>query len=133
MISQSIEKATIPNDYEAEQAVLGSIIYDNETINDVIGIILPASFYTPAHQHIFRAMLELIDLKKPFDEVLLGDQLKSLNQLDEVGGYAYLATLQDCVPSSLNTIHYAEIVQEHALLRQLISTTSDIARKARAV
>ena len=131
MISQSIEKTTIPNDYEAEQAVLGSIIYDNETINDVISILTPTSFYTPSHQHIYRAMMELVDLKQPIDELLLGDQLKSLNQLEEVGGYAYLATLQDSVPGSGNTGYYAKIIQEHALLRQLISTTSDIARKSR--
>ena len=73
MISQSIEKATIPNDYEAEQAVLGSIIYDNETMNDVISILRPTSFYTPSHQHIYRAMLELTDLKQPIDELILGD------------------------------------------------------------
>lgn len=130
MISQSIEKSTIPNDYEAEQAVLGTIIYDNETINDVISIITPTSFYTPSHQHIYRAMLELVDLKKPIDEHLLGDQLKSLNQLEEVGGYGYLATLQDCIGGG-NISDYADIIQEHALLRGLITVTSDIARKSR--
>jgi replicative DNA helicase len=131
MLNQTIEKATIPQDYEAEQAVLGSIIYDNDNINDVISILTPTSFYSPAHQHIYRAMMELNDLKQPIDELLLGDQLKSLNQLEETGGYSYLATLQDCVPGSGNHAYYADIVQEHALLRQLISTTSDIARKSR--
>jgi len=131
MIFSSIEHKTIPNDHEAEQAVLGSIIYNNELINDVMGILVPNYFYTPAHQHIFRAMLELIDLKQPIDEVLLGGQLKSVNELDEVGGYSYLATLQDCVPSSGNTVYYAKIVEEHALLRQLITITTDISRKSR--
>ena len=131
MISQSIEKSTIPNDYEAEQAVLGSIIYDNDTIIDILSILNPTSFYTPAHQHIFRAMMELVELKQPIDELLLGDQLKSVNELDDVGGYAYLSTLQDCVPSSGNIVYYANIIQEHSLLRQLITTTSDISRKAR--
>jgi replicative DNA helicase len=121
----------IPNDYEAEQAVLGSIIYDNSTLTDVLDIIMPISFYTPAHQHIYRAVLELDSIKQPVDELTLGDQLKSLNQLDEVGGYAYLATLQDCFPSSGNIAYYAKIIQEHALKRQLISFGSDVSKKAR--
>lgn len=131
MINQNFETVTIPNDYEAEQAVLGSIIYNNETINNIINILTPVSFYTPAHQHIYRAMIELVNLEQPIDELLLGDQLKSLNQLEEVGGYAYLATLQDCIPSSSNIKQYAEIIQKHALLRQLITITSDISAKSR--
>jgi replicative DNA helicase len=76
-------------------------------------------------------MLELADLNQPIDEVLLGDQLKSIHQLEGVGGYAYLAELIDCVPSSGNVIYYAKIIQEHALLRDLIETTTDIGRKSR--
>ena len=64
MIS-SIEHQTIPHDHESEQAVLGAIIYNNEKINDVIGILKPAYFYSPAHQYIFRSMLELINLNQP--------------------------------------------------------------------
>ena len=121
----------IPNDFEAEQAVLGSIIYDNDTINQIASLLTPTSFYTPAHQYIYRAMLELIDSHQPIDELLLGDQLKTLNQLEEVGGYTYLTSLLDCVPSSGNIVYYAKIIQEHALLRQLITTTTDIAKKSR--
>lgn len=127
----NIVESAIPNDFEAEQAVLGSIIFDNETMNEVSSILIPSSFYAPAHQYIFRAMLELSDLKQPIDEVLLGDQLKSLNQLEEVGSYSYLAALQNCVPSSGNIVYYAKIIREHAQLRNLISVASDIARKSR--
>ena len=121
----------IPQDFEAEQAVLGAIIYDNDTINQVAALLTPASFYAPAHQYIYRAMLELLDSQHPIDELLLGDQLKTLNQLEEIGGYTYLASLVDCVPSSGNIVYYAKIIQEYALLRQLISTTTDIAKKSR--
>lgn len=121
----------IPYDVEAEQALLGAIIEDNESISDVAGILSPTSFYKPSHQHIFRAMLELVDLQQPIDEVILGDQLRSLNQLEEAGGYAYLAELVECVPSSGNIVYYAKIIQEHALLRDLISTTTEIGRKSR--
>ena len=126
----NIDKLTIPNDYEAEQAVLGGIIFKNETINEVLSILIPTSFYSPAHQYIYRAMLELVDLKQPIDEHLIADQLKSLNQLEEVGGYSYLATLQDCI-GGMNISNYAEIIKRHAQLRQLITITSDISRKSR--
>ena len=122
----------IPNDFEAEQAVLGSIIYDNEMIYRALDAVKkPTSFYTPAHQYIFRAMLELHDKKLPIDEISLGDQLKSLSQLEEIGGYSYLASLQDCVPSSMNVFHYGKIVARHSQLRQLITLTTDTARKSR--
>jgi len=122
---------SIPYDIEAEQALLGAVIEDNEALSNIGSILSPTSFYKPSHQHIFRAMLELIDLQQPIDEVILGDQLRSLNQLDEAGGYAYLAELVDCVPSSGNIVYYAKIIQEHALLRELISTTTEIGRKSR--
>lgn len=122
---------SIPYDIEAEQALLGAVIEDNETLAEIASVLSPTSFYKPSHQHIFRAMLELMDLQQPIDEVILGDQLRSLNQLDESGGYAYLAELVDCVPSSGNVVYYAKIIQEHALLRELISTTTEIGRKSR--
>ena len=122
---------SIPHDIEGEQAILGAIFENNELIQEVDDILSPTSFYKPSHQHIFRAMVELLDSDKPIDEVIIGDHLKSLNQLDEAGGYSYLAELVECVPSSGNIVFYAKIIQEHAVLRDLISTTSDIGRKSR--
>lgn len=130
-MSNNAVTAAIPHDYEAEQAVLGSILYNNDSFNEVASLLTPASFYAPAHQHVFRAMMELDDQGMPIDEILIGDQLKSLSQLEESGGYSYLAELVDCAPSSGNIQYYAKIVQEHALLRELISTTTDIAKKSR--
>ena len=132
MIPQSVEKATIPHDYEAEQAVLGAIMLDNTIINVVMSIIKSISFfYTPAHQHILRSMIELLDKNDPIGSISLGDELKSLNQLDEVGGYAYLSSLEDCGVDYHHVSKWCKIVAEHAFLRQLISITSDTARKAR--
>ncbi len=122
---------TIPNDIEAEQALLGSILENNNLISKISGIIKPNSFYNQSHQHIFGAMLELTDAKQPIDSIILGDQLRSVKQLEEAGGYTYLENLIDCAPSSGNIVYYAKIVQEHALLRELISTTTDIGRKSR--
>ena len=122
---------TIPHDLSAEQAVLGAIIFNNQTINDIAGILNPNSFHEEIHRHIFRAMLELVSIDQPIDEIILGDQLKEWGKLEEVGGYAYLAELVDCVPSSGNIIYYAKIIQEHATMRDLIAGFSDISRKAR--
>ena len=121
----------IPHDLEAEQAVLGSIIYRNDLMSEVAAFLTFTSFYSRGHQHIFEAMLELDDENQPIDEVLIGDKLKSKGELEGSGGYAYLAELVDCVPSSGNVSYYAKIVQEHSLLRELIHTTSEIAKKSR--
>lgn len=121
----------IPQDFESEQAVLGSIIYNNSNLDAIDGIITPESFYKPAHQHILRACLELAENKSAIDEILIGGELKKHNTLDESGGYAYLASLTECVPSSGNVEHYANIVNEKHRLRQLITATANISEKSR--
>ncbi|MCG8689431.1 MAG: replicative DNA helicase, partial [Desulfobacterales bacterium] len=131
MAAENKSVLTIPHDFEAEQAVLGAIIFNNQTMTDIAGILTPNSFHEESHRHIFRAMLELVDTNQPIDEIILGDQLKELGKLEDIGGYAYLAELVDCVPSAGNIVYYAKIIQEHALLRDLITTTSDIGRKSR--
>jgi len=130
-MSNNAVTANIPHDHEAEQAVLGAVIYNNDSLSDVASLLNPNSFYAVAHQHIFRAMLELADLGQPIDEILLGDQLRSLSQLEEAGGYPYLSELVECSPVSGNVPYYAKIVQEYGLLRELIATSTEIARKSR--
>ena len=126
-----MEQTLVPNDYEAEQATLGSVIYNNESFADLSGILTPSAYYNISNQLIYSAMLDLDRIGQPIDELTLGDHLKSKNQLAESGGYAYLATLQDCVPGSGNVEHYARIIQEHFISRQIIKLTNDIQRKAR--
>jgi len=121
----------LPKDIEAEQAILGSIIDDDQLLLTVSGILTPISFFKTAHQRIFRAMLELTDANLPVDEVVLGDKLKSLNQLSESGGYSYLAELVECVPSSGNIIYYAKIIEEHAVARNLSKAFIDLEQKIR--
>ena len=124
--------ATIPHDNEAEQAVLGSILYDEETFPEIASVLQPESFFLPAHQYIFQAMIDLEENGQPInDEVLIGDQLKSKKQLEDAGGFTYLGGLVDCSPEVAHIKHYIKIVEEHALLRDLISTTTEIARKSR--
>ncbi len=122
----------IPQDFESEQAVLGLIMYDNDTIYPALkNIKEPSYFYTPAHQYIFRAQIELLDKKLPIEEFSIADELKKLNQLDEVGGLSYLTSLIDCVPSSMNMIYYSGLVAKNATLRRLITVTTDTAKKSR--
>ena len=123
--------SVIPHDFDAEQAILGSIIEDNELLEKILNILKPEIFHSINHQYIFRAIVELNRTQIPVDEITLGDQLKSLNQLEEIGGYTYLAELVQCAPSSGNIVEWSIIIQEHAILRDLISITSDIGRKAR--
>lgn len=125
------QETLIPKDLEAEQAVLGSIIEDNGLLDNITEILSVNSFFSVAHQHIYRAIIDLAEMNYPIDEVLIGDQLKSLSQLEEIGGYAYLAELIECSPSSGNIEFYAKIIQEHAVLRDLIETTKEIGEKSR--
>lgn len=122
---------TIPHDFEAEQAILGSIIFNNNFINEVIGILSPNSFHSKHHQHIFRAILELSETNQPIDEISLGNQLKKYGKLEEIGNYGYLAELVVFVPPTINIPYWAKTVAENAMLRDLISIASDISRKAR--
>lgn len=122
--------ATIPHDLEAEQAVLGSILYENTSIYEVL-FLKPNSFFAVSNQHIFRAIVELHELKKPIDELLIADQLKTRDELEESGGYSYLSSLIDCSPSVGNIKFYGKIVREKSVLRQLIETTAKISKKAR--
>ena len=126
-----MNQLSIPNDFDAEQAILGSVIEDNELLEKILNILKPEIFHSISHQYIFRAIVELNRKQIPVDEITLGDQLKSLNQLEETGGYIYLAELAGCAPSSGNIEWYANIIHDHAVLRDLISLTTDIGRKAR--
>jgi replicative DNA helicase len=122
---------TIPHDFEGEQAVLGAIIEDNKLFSKVSSILTPNSFHTEAHRHIYRAMLELISSGTPIDAITIGDQLKTYGKLEEIGGYAYLAEIQESTPVAGNIEYYARVIQEHAMMRNIISGLSDISRKAR--
>jgi replicative DNA helicase len=122
---------TMPHNFEAEQAVLGAIILNNALLNELDSILTPNSFHAENHRHIFRAMLEISEKKEPIDEIILGEQLQEYGKLEDVGSYSYLAELVECVPTSGNMVYYAKIIKEDSILRDLITTTSDVSRKAR--
>lgn len=99
-------------DIEAEQAVLGSIIYRNELILEVSAILKPNHFSQERHRRIFESMMELEDSSAPIDEITLGDMLKKKGNLWQ-DGLIYLAELIDHTPSSGNVLYYSKIVKDH--------------------
>lgn len=118
-----------PQNLEAESSVLGGILLDNEAINLVLELVQPDDFYRESHRKIFRAMIDITDRGEPVDLITLSEFLKGRNELEAVGGAAYLASLADFVPTAANISHYARIVREKAILRSLISTATEIATR----
>ncbi|PIP09116.1 MAG: replicative DNA helicase, partial [Syntrophobacteraceae bacterium CG23_combo_of_CG06-09_8_20_14_all_50_8] len=115
---------------EAEQSILGSILLDNQALNNVLEILSVKDFYNEAHRRIFAATIELSDRNEPCDLITLTNILKNNKQLDAVGGMAYLASLVDNVPSAANAAYYAKIVKEKAILRMLIGTATEILKNS---
>ncbi len=115
-----------PQSIEAEMSILGGILLDNEAINRTLEILIPEDLYRENHRKIFRAMIELNERNEPCDLVTLTSILKKKDELEEVGGGAYLATLVDYVPTAANIAYYCKIVKEKGLTRRLISAATDI-------
>ena len=112
-----------PHSNDAEISVLGSILLDNDTLNQLGDTVAPEMFYREGHRKIFTAMRALQDRGEPVDLVSLSEDLRVKGQLDEVGGLTYLIGLSDQVPTAAYAENYARIVQEKHTLRQLISAS----------
>jgi replicative DNA helicase len=110
-----------PQSLEAEKAVLGSVMLDNESIGKAIEILDSSHFYRTAHQKIFAAALILYERNEPVDLITLSEELKRQKILDEIGGSYYLTELAESIPSSANVEYHARIVLEKAVLRNMIS------------
>lgn len=115
-----------PQNIEAEQCVLGGVLLENEAINNVLEILVPEDLYRESHRKIFTAMIALFEKSEPIDLITLTNILKSRNQLDDVGGGAYLSSLVDSIPTAANISYYVKIIKEKALLRGLITTATEI-------
>jgi replicative DNA helicase len=118
-----------PQNLEAESSVLGGILLENDGINVVLESLRAEDFYRESHRKIFRAMIELSDRSEPVDIITLSEVLKNRGELEAVGGSAYLASLNDFVPTAANISYYARIVREKSILRYLINAATDIATK----
>jgi len=121
----SLEKVP-PQNLEAEIAVLGSMLIEEEAIGQAVETAKASFFYRDAHKKIFQAIVDLYSSNKAVDLVTLTEELKKRGALEEVGGAAYLTELTAAVPTAANVAHYAKIVKEKAILRNLINTATQI-------
>jgi replicative DNA helicase len=128
--ADDILKRVPPQNLEAEQSVLGAILLDNEAINHALETITAEDFYREAHREVFRAMADLSDHSQPVDAITLTDALRTRGKLEMIGGAAYIAELASIVPTAANIAHYARIVREKSVLRNLASIATEIASGA---
>ncbi len=119
-----------PHSIEAEQSVLGGLMLDNNTWDQVADRLSESDFYRADHRLIFRAIRELAAQGLPFDVVTLAEWLERNNRLEEAGGFASLGVLARDTPSAANIGAYAGIVRERSILRQLIQISTEIANSA---
>lgn len=117
-----------PQNVEAEQSVLGSLMLDKDAIMKVADFLRAKDFYRGTHQAMYRAMLELFERQEPIDILNLKNRLSETGNLEAVGGQAYLAELVNSVPTASNILYYAKIVQRKRILRDLIAASYDIAQ-----
>lgn len=115
-----------PNDIEAEQAVLGSMLTDKDAVVSAIEILKPEDFYREDNKAIYGAILNLYNRVEPVDIITLKAELVSIGKFDVVGGLEYLATLPEMAPTSANIDKYIKIVEEKSILRNLIQTANQI-------
>ena len=118
-----------PQNLDAEQSVLGAILIDNNALTRTLEIIDPDDFYKLSHRKIFFSMIELFDKNEPIDLITLTDQLKKDNELEAVGGIAYLSLMVNMIPTAANVKYHSHIVREKALLRGLLRSANEIASK----
>ena len=116
-----------PQNVEAEEAVLGSILIDRDAIVKVAPLLKPEDFYREKNGWIYAAVLDLYDRHEPADFVTLCDELERRTQLEDVGGREYMSTLLNAVPTAVHAEYYASIVERCATLRRLINAAGHIA------
>jgi replicative DNA helicase len=121
-----------PHSIESEMCLLASMMLEKEMIGQAVQLIDRESFYQADHQIIYDVLLKLYEMNRPIDSVILFEELVKRQLLEEVGGTSYIAQILNSVPSSAHGMHYAGIVREKAMLRQLIAASNDILRDSYA-
>ena len=129
-MTQDTLSPVLPHSDEAERSVLGAVLLDNQQFERAQILLNHMAFYAQRHQKIFRAFEYLSELSVAIDVVTLRQELERAGCLEAIGGPAYLAELLDGVPRSANVEHYAKIVREKAIMRELISCSQTILENA---
>lgn len=117
-----------PQNTEAEEAVIGSLLIDPEAIIKIADTLQPDDFYVEKHKKIYETMTELFSKREPIDVVSLSNALSEGNALQQIGGRSFLVSLTSAVPTASNIEHYAKIVRQKATLRRLIKSGHEIVK-----
>jgi replicative DNA helicase len=128
-VDTTLEKP-LPNNLDAERSVLGAILLDNNALNPAIEHLRAEDFFLDQHRRVFTQMIALGESQQAIDLVTLTEELNRKGDLEASGGAPYLASLADGMPKVSNIEHYARIVKEKAILRNLIHTTHNIQERA---
>jgi replicative DNA helicase len=128
-VDTTLEKP-LPNNLDAERSVLGAILLDNNALNAAIESLRPEDFFMDQHRRVFTQMIALAESQQAIDLITLTEELHRRGDLEASGGAPYLASLADGMPRVSNIEHYARIVKEKAMLRNLIHTTYNIQQRA---
>src|SRR3989338_10957058 len=124
--SENFINRITPQNIEAEQSVLGSLLLDKDAIIKIADTITPEDFYEDKHKVIYQAVLRLYDERSSIDVLTVSNKLEEGSSLENIGGISYLAVLVNSVPSAAHILHYAQIVRKKGTLRRLISQATDI-------
>lgn len=116
----------MPCSYEAEQAVLGGLMLDNDRWDEVILQISPEDLFSRPHRMVFRVMAELAGEGLPLDLITITERLENRGDLEQCGGFAYLAEMSKNTPSAANILAYAGVVAEKSRLRQLMTVGNSL-------
>jgi replicative DNA helicase len=120
----------LPHSAEAERAILGSIILDNALVNQAIELLRPEDFYVRAHYNVFRSMISMSERGAEINPILLGEELRREGVLEQVGGISFISELTYGLPHFTNLAHYAKIVKDKSLLRQLVKVANVVTSEA---
>ena len=118
-----------PQDIEAERSVLGALMLDKNAVIKVADLIVAGDFYQPAHSKIYEAILGLFEKNEPVDILSVTNKLKDRGQLNEIGGSSYLTELINSVPTAAHIAHYAKLIRDKKVLRELIKASAEITEK----
>ena len=128
--TNQIEGKLQPQAIELEQAVLGALLIDNESLSDAIDSLQSEYFYVPKHQKIFEAIVNLFNNTQPVDILTVSEELKRLEYFEDIGGLSYVSELTNNVASSSNTEFHARIIAEKFIKRSLINISRKISTDA---
>lgn len=125
---ENISSGEIPFSLQAEQSVIGSILLNPESLQNCMSVIKPEDFYVKSYEIMYEALIDLYNQNKPIDIITFTEHIKFMGKFDMVGGLEQITSIVNSVPTAANISHYASIVYEKSVLRQLIKSAEEIAK-----